>query len=216
MIHTGRASRLFLLLFFILMLSLSTSAVRIQAATAVVLLPQRVLASNLSPNGAGMVTEYPIPTPGSQPVGITSGPCGDGTLCLWFTESTGNKIGKITTSGQISEYPLPFPAAPASAEPEGITSGPCGDGTQCLWFTEFSSIYGNKIGKMTTRGQVTLYSLPTASSEPDNIALGLCGDGSQCLWFTEFNNDKIGKITTGGQITEYTVPTVGSEPECMA
>lgn len=40
------------------------------------------------------VTEYTIPTLASTPTGITAGPDGN----LWFTESAGNKIGKITTS----------------------------------------------------------------------------------------------------------------------
>jgi streptogramin lyase len=43
--------------------------------------------------------EFPIPTPNSQPLGITPGPDG----ALWFTENEGNKIGRITTAGAITE-----------------------------------------------------------------------------------------------------------------
>lgn len=57
--------------------------------------------SKSAPLNAGTVTEYSIPTPISEPVGIANGPDGN----LWFTESYGNKIGKITTEGQIKEYP---------------------------------------------------------------------------------------------------------------
>src|SRR5437868_4101348 len=39
----------------------------------------------------------------SQPLGITSGPDGN----LWFAEAHGNRIGKITPSGEITEFPLP-------------------------------------------------------------------------------------------------------------
>ena len=41
--------------------------------------------------GAATTTEFPIPTAGSQPLGITAGPDG----ALWFIESTSNKIGWI-------------------------------------------------------------------------------------------------------------------------
>lgn len=57
-----------------------------------------------------LITEYPIPTSGGGPCGpcdITAGPDGN----LWFTERQGNKMGKITTSGQITEYPVPTPVS---------------------------------------------------------------------------------------------------------
>ena len=82
---------------------------------------------------SGAFTEYPIPTAGSNPIGITAGPDG----ALWFTEGGGNKIGRVTTSGAFTEYPIPTPGS----SPQGITAGPDG----ALWFTEAS---GNKIGRI--------------------------------------------------------------------
>jgi virginiamycin B lyase len=41
---------------------------------------------------SGAFAEYPIPTATSRPFGITTGP----DEALWFTEQSGNKIGKIT------------------------------------------------------------------------------------------------------------------------
>jgi streptogramin lyase len=41
---------------------------------------------------APSITEFPIPTAGSQPAGIAAGPDGN----LWFAEQLGNKIGRIT------------------------------------------------------------------------------------------------------------------------
>jgi hypothetical protein len=57
---------------------------------------------------------------------------------LWFTEFGVRKIGRITTSGSIVEYPL-LP----SALPFGITAGPDG----ALWFTDSGN---NSIGRITT------------------------------------------------------------------
>src|SRR5262249_55501472 len=49
------------------------------------------------------VTEYPIPTPNSGSSNITVGPDGN----FWFTETSANKIGHVTTRGFFMEFPLP-------------------------------------------------------------------------------------------------------------
>ena len=49
-------------------------------------------------------------------LGITAGPDG----ALWFTEYWGNKIGRITTAGVITEFPVPT----ASSNVDDITAGP--------------------------------------------------------------------------------------------
>jgi hypothetical protein len=59
--------------------------------------------------GAATITEFPLPTPNSGPSGITAGPDG----ALWFSEETGNKIGRITTA--LGEPPPP-PAIPTLTE----------------------------------------------------------------------------------------------------
>ena len=58
------------------------------------------------------------------PGGIAAGPDGN----LWFTEGNGNQIGRITTAGVITEFPIPT----ANSDPYGIAAGPDGN----LWFTE--------------------------------------------------------------------------------
>jgi virginiamycin B lyase len=62
---------------------------------------------------AQTISEFPVPTPGSQPAGITTGPDGN----LWFTETVANQIGRITTAGVIKEFPTPA----AGSQPKGIT-----------------------------------------------------------------------------------------------
>ena len=134
-------------------------------------------------------TEYQVPTDGSQPNGITKGPDGN----LWFTEFSGNKIGKITTAGAITEFPVPT----AGSSPAEITAGPDGN----LWFTEY---YGQKIGRITTAGVITEFPIPSGNSLPYGITVGPDGN----LWFTENNGhilpaSYIGRITTSGVITEF-------------
>lgn len=143
-----------------------------------------------------LITEYHL-SYGSSPYGIVTGPDQN----LWFTESGGDRIGQITTSGTISEYSIPT----SGAGPEGITNGPDG----ALWFAE---LRGDKIGRITTAGAITEYSIPTAASFSPNITVG--PDGA--LWFTECSADQIGRLTTSGTFTEYAVPTAGAGPYVIA
>src|SRR4051812_16309331 len=65
--------------------------------------------------GPGAVTEFAIPTAKSAPLGITRGADGN----VWFTESTTNKIGRITPAGVVTEFPIPTPRG----VPIGIAAG---------------------------------------------------------------------------------------------
>lgn len=137
--------------------------------------------------------EFAIPTAGSGPAGIVLGPDGN----LWFTESLGNKIGRVTRAGVVTE----FSVMTASSEPFGIAAGPDGN----LWFTERTA---NKIGRITPAGVVNEFTVPTSGSSPTGIAAGPDGN----LWFTEFAGNKIGKITPAGVITEFPLTTSSSTP----
>jgi virginiamycin B lyase len=86
----------------------------------------------LSAFNYGTVVEFPLPTPNAQPMGITERAPGDHA---WFTEYHGDKIGRISKTGVIAEFPL----APGSA-PFGIAVG-----RDSVWFTEFGA---NKIGRL--------------------------------------------------------------------
>ena len=145
---------------------------------------------------AATINEFTIPTAGSGPVGITTGPDGN----LWFTEQLASKIGRITPIGGVfTEFPTPT----ANSGPAGITAGPACNGH--LWFTESIA---NKIGRITPEGVFTEFIVPTA-----NAGLVFITAGPDCnLWFTEFLGNKIGRITPGGVITEFTIPTANSGP----
>jgi virginiamycin B lyase len=143
------------------------------------------------------VHEFPVPTGGARPYTIVAGPDGN----LWFTESNGNKIGRIKPDGSIKEFDLPN----AGSEPYGITVGADGN----LWFTERA---GNAIGRMTTNGDfLPEFPVPTPGAQPWGITA--TADGS--IWFTEENVDMIGQVSPLGFITEYPL-TPGTFPTWIA
>ncbi len=151
----------------------------------------------LSPPAAtSAITEYPVPTAGGFPDGITTGPDG----ALWFVENQRSKVGRLTTSGSFSEFAIPI----VESYPWEITTGPDG----ALWFTEFR---GGAVGRITTAGAVNEFRpppFPTEYSGPHGITVG--PDGA--LWFTEEVRSGIGRITTAGQMTEFPIPTSLSGP----
>ena len=138
-------------------------------------------------------TEYSPPTASSGPQSIATGPDG----ALWFSESQGNKIGRVTTAGVFNEYTIPT----ANSTPSGITSGPDG----ALWFTETNA---DKIGRITTAGTITEFPLNDAGSRPIYITTGPDGN----LWFTGVTGNLVGRITTAGTITEFPLAS-GSGPQ---
>jgi streptogramin lyase len=123
-----------------------------------------------------------------MPFGITAGPDGN----LWFTEFSGNQVGKVTPSGTFTEYPIPT----SSSAPNGITTGPDGN----LWFTESDA---GKIGTVTPAGTLTEYAVGPHGL-PGDIVTGPDGN----LWFTEPTEDGnlIGSVTPTGTVTAYLIP----------
>jgi streptogramin lyase len=154
-----------------------------------------LLAAGLAGIASGqIVTEFTIPTGNSSPALIATSRS-DGNL--WFTEQLTNQIGRITTAGLVTEFPVP-------TVDSGLTVIAAGyDGN--MWFTEATA---NKIGWITTSGVITEFPVPTPDSGPGGIAAR--PDGS--LWFTEVQANKIGRITTAGVITEFPIPTPMSAP----
>jgi virginiamycin B lyase len=147
---------------------------------------------------AGVVTEFPLPNPGSQPAVIAPGPDGN----LWFTEGLGNRIGRITTAGVITEFVVPT----ASSYPAGIAAGPDGN----LWFAEAPAPYGrqvwpNKIGRITPSGSITQFSVPGRGGTRA-VAAGPGG----AIWF-------IAGIGTGSRsaIDSVTPEGKAAQPTCI-
>ncbi|MFN8515612.1 MAG: S-layer homology domain-containing protein, partial [Thermomicrobiales bacterium] len=150
----------------------------------------------------GTITTYPIPTENSGAEEIAVGSDG----ALWFTEHEAGKIGRITTAGDITEFPI---ANGTVQQPFGITAGP----DNALWFTRQGS-GGNDdlIGRITTAGVSTSYPIPTSNGLPVGIVAGPDGN----LWFTLRSGNKVAKITTDGDVTEYPLPNCPCWPEGIA
>jgi streptogramin lyase len=152
-------------------------------------------------SASSTVTEYSTGlTSGSSPWGITAGPDGN----LWFTETSAAAIGRVTTSGTITE----FPGLTLGSSPRGITAGPDGN----LWFAESGGL--GAIGRISTSGAVTEFTSGlTTLSQPEDIAAGPDGN----LWFTEKAvPGRIGRITPAGVINEFSAGlTIGSQPESI-
>jgi streptogramin lyase len=146
-------------------------------------------------------------SPGAAPNGIALG----SDNALWFTETNTGNIGRVDTSGNVTEYVPPAPSfsgIPSNPMPTGITSGPDGN----LWFTDSGT---DDIGQITTGGVFTFFSANiTPGAAPDSITSGPAGDND--LWFTEVNGNRIGRITTNGVITEFSMGlTPGFDPDSI-
>jgi streptogramin lyase len=96
-------------------------------------------------------------------------PCETGSTCPGL-------IGRITTAGVFTEYPITI----AASTPIGITAG----SSDALWFTDSLGY----LGQITTAGIITYYPMPSANSSPQGITAG--PDGS--IWFADAGNNMIG------------------------
>ena len=148
-----------------------------------------------APADTGSVVEYAVPTTGSQPVSIVTGPDGN----LWFTEFAADQIGRLSTDGTFDEFPIPT----AASQPDELTDGPDGN----VWFAETA---GNKIGRVTPTGDVTEFGEGISpASQPTAIVAGPDGN----LWFTEraltSHTGRIGRISLSGEVTEYSTGITG-------
>ena len=98
----------------------------------------------------------------------------------WLTVHHAFPAGSISSSGTVTEFPIPT----ANSAPYAITAGPDGN----LWFTETGS---GKIGRISPSGTVTEFPIPTTDSSTNGITVGADGN----LWFTDYDGNKIGRIS---------------------
>jgi virginiamycin B lyase len=94
---------------------------------------------------------------------------------LWFTEDESNQIGRMSSTGDVREFPLPT----ANASPSGIIVGPDGH----LWFIERAA---GKLGRIGVDGAITELAMPSAAT---SVASGPDGN----LWIGE-SSGKIARL----------------------
>jgi streptogramin lyase len=137
--------------------------------------------------GTAAVTTFPVPTPNASPERITAGPDGG----LWFTEATGNKIGRITTAGAVTKFALPT----ANSRPHAITAGPDGN----LWFTEVGPA-PQRVGRITPTGAISEF------PAPGGVATELTTGPDNNIWYTAPTTNNVGRMATDGTATEFFAP----------
>src|SRR4030095_4061078 len=135
-------------------------------------------------------TEFKTPTPNSFPGDMTLGSDGN----VWFVEGAVAKFGRITPTGEITEFT-------GVDSPGSIAAGPDGN----LWI---ASAFTPTIFRVTTTGQITPFPTPNT---PTIIRPGNYNN----LLFTSFTGNTIASITTDGVVTEST-PFPDSAPEGIA
>ena len=152
--------------------------------------PSRDRLTVLAANGS---TRTIALTPGSRPNDITV--ASDGAL--WFTETGANAVGRVTTGGAVTTFPVPTPAA----EPWGIAAMPSG----LLFVTERSA---NKLAAIIpSKGIVAEKALPTAGAAPSGIVAGADGNA----WIAEAAVGRIGHYITG-VVVDSPLPSADGAP----
>ena len=141
--------------------------------------PPAVGAAPRSPTAPActLSTGYPL----TIPEAMTAGPDG----ALWFTQPGIARIGRLTPGGTYSS----FAVSDLAGDRNGIATGSDG----ALWFSQTQ-----RIGRITTSGDVKSYALPNGA-RPGRMIAG--PDGA--LWFVETNRPAVGRVTTNGDFTEF-------------
>ena len=143
-------------------------------------------ASILRSTPAGDFTVFP--TGDLEPSEIVAGPDGS----LWFTTDR-PVIGRITTSGALTTFPVPEGTGSIVSGPEGA-----------LWFTRNTGLT-HELGRMTMAGAITLFPLGQTLAAQ---VLVTGADGN--LWFTteiDFPFNRVGRMTPAGVVTSVALPS---------
>jgi virginiamycin B lyase len=116
-------------------------------------------------------TPISTPTAAANPMTIVLGPDG----ALWFTENSAGKLGRVTTAGFVSEFPLGTGVAPA-----GLLVGVDNN----LYFGDTNKHIGQFV---INTSKVTLF---PSSGDATNLALGPDFE----VYFTEPGANKMGQF----------------------
>jgi virginiamycin B lyase len=139
----------------------------------------------------GVITEFPLPRPNSGPGDITAGADGN----MWFVELAGtidarkpdgNRVGRITMAGEITEFPIPS----QTGSPINVAVGP----DRNVWFTK-----GSLVGRVTPDGAITEFPLKTSNAGATGLTAGSDRQPptrlSNRLWIAESAANSLGFLS---------------------
>lgn len=148
-------------------------------------------------------TRYPLPNPRSSPYQIALDQKGN----AWFTEIDHNRIGELTTLGELREYEVPSKLHPLAGGNNLFTdnTGPAGivvGANGVVWFTE---AYANAVGSFSS-GQFHQYNLSAWVRSPTGIAIDSGGN----LWITQHGGSFISEFNpSSNYFRTFSTSTIG-------
>jgi virginiamycin B lyase len=145
----------------------------------------------IAPNGS-VTNTYTLPAPQFAPYYIAAGADGN----LWFTNFS--SIIRMSTSGEMTSYPLPFQGAPATIRP--AAGG--------FVFTDLGT---NAVGFIDYGGNATEWPIAYADGQPSDVQFAV-QDPYGTFYFADVGANRIGKITLGkkGVILPASIPLTGA------
>ncbi len=146
----------------------------------------------------GQITEFALPPRDEAELGISSIVAAqDGNL--YFTEPNANRIGRVSTAGEIFELTLPNPGS----RPRTIVAAPDG----ALWFTEEG-------GDRVARFNPLVGALRERELEPGARPTGIAARADGTIWVTEPGVDGLAIVSTVG-ISSFRIPFVNAGPNAI-
>ncbi len=131
-----------------------------------------------------------------RPGNVTTGVDGN----LWFPETGTNRVGRLTTSGLLEEFPIPD----ALALGDAIAAGPDGK----LWVTGFgpdARAYVWTVGTSGVSGKIAV--LDDRPPVLGFLPAGLTTGPDRNVWIADLN--EILRVSTAGQLERFPVPDGG-------
>jgi len=136
---------------------------------------------------SGEITEFDV-GPGGYLQTLAAGPDGN----IWYAVPGREMIGRITLSGQVTEFPL------SNTQPWDIVAGPGG----LLWF---GAVREERpvLGRVTSAGDISEVAVPT-NEDGYSGPLAVGPDGR--IWFAT-ERDGILRISPSGHVSRVELPT---------
>ncbi|MDX6698579.1 MAG: virginiamycin lyase [Solirubrobacteraceae bacterium] len=135
-------------------------------------------------------------TAASSPDGIVAGSDGN----LWFAEVNGDRIGRVTPSGQVTEF-----NATGFGKPGGIAAGPDGN----VWFTESNATSTKGIAFITPSGLMDETTFTTATASTLN---GITAGPDGNLWFAD-GGQRVGRISPAASPPTLSTSGITGSPD---